>query len=101
MQADLAGALSSSLRSGEPLDGRLVPQAKFHLTLAFLGSVPQSQLEALFEVGARCAQSLPVGGAPIAITLDTLEHWRKPQVLVATSQSTPPAAITLAETLKG
>jgi 2'-5' RNA ligase len=99
MQADLAGAIASALRSGEPPDGRLVPEAKFHLTLAFLGSVPQSQFEALLEVGARSAQS-QVGGAPIAITLDTLEHWRKPQVLVATSQSTPPAAVALAETLK-
>lgn len=100
MQADLAEALASALRSGEPLDGRLVPEAKFHLTLAFLGSVPQSQFEMLDEVGARCAQSLQAGDAPIAITLDTLEHWRKPQVLVATSRATPPAAVTLAETLK-
>jgi 2'-5' RNA ligase len=99
MQADLAAAVARALGSGEPLDGRLVPEANFHLTLAFLGSVPQSRFEVLFEVGARCAQSLQVGDAPIAITLDTLEHWRKPQVLVATSPA-PPAAVALSETLK-
>jgi 2'-5' RNA ligase len=100
MQADLAAAVASAIGSGEPLDGRLVPEANFHLTLAFLGSVPQSQFELLLEVGARCAQSLQVGDAPIAIALDTLEHWRKPQVLVATSPATPPAAVALAGTLK-
>jgi len=100
MQADLAEAVASALRSDEPLDGRPVPEAKFHLTLAFLGSVPRSQLELLFEVGAQCARSLEAGDAPIAVTLETLEHWRKPQVLVATSRATPPAAVVLAETLK-
>jgi 2'-5' RNA ligase len=100
MQADLAAAVASALGRGEPLDGRLVPEANFHLTLAFLGSVSQSRFEVLFNVGARCAQSLHVGDAPIAISLDTLEHWRKPQVLVATSPAPPPAAVALAETLK-
>jgi 2'-5' RNA ligase len=97
MQAELARAISAAAR-GEPLDGSPVPEKNFHLTLAFLGAVPQSRFEALFDIAARSVRS--AGSGPIAITLDALEHWRKSQVLVATSRETPRAAVVLAEQLK-
>jgi RNA 2',3'-cyclic 3'-phosphodiesterase len=101
MQAQLARTLSALVRSDAPVEGRAVPQKNFHLTVAFLGTVAQSRFESLFEVAARCAQTFRPASVPIVITLDTLEHWRKPQVLVATSAQTPPAAVALAEALKG
>jgi 2'-5' RNA ligase len=79
---------------------RRVPPADFHLTLAFLGSVPLSRLADVEAVGARCAQSSGLRELQIEVVLDAVEHWRKPQVLVATASETPPAAAALAEDLK-
>jgi RNA 2',3'-cyclic 3'-phosphodiesterase len=77
-----------------------VPPANFHLTLAFLGSVPLSRRSEVEEAASRCAQSSSLRDVPIEILLDAIEHWRKPQVLVATASETPPAAVELAENLK-
>jgi RNA 2',3'-cyclic 3'-phosphodiesterase len=85
---------------------RPVPAKNFHLTLAFLGAVPLSRLDALSEVAAQCAQEFASRNPPspqsppIELTLDTLEHWRKPQILCATASQTPPSAIALAESLQ-
>jgi RNA 2',3'-cyclic 3'-phosphodiesterase len=79
---------------------RRVPAENFHLTLAFLGSVPLSRLAEIEQVAAHCAQVSSVLDLPIDITLDAIEHWRKPQVLVATARDTPRAAVALAEGLQ-
>ena len=113
MQAALAAAVVAT--DARP-HSRAVPAKNFHLTLAFLGAVPQSRFEALGQVAAQCALAFgsraaasSAGGtgsspgaseAPIAITLDTLEHWRKPQILCATASQPPLAAVELAESLQ-
>ena len=79
---------------------RRVPAANYHLTLAFLGSLPTSRLADLDQVATRFAQAASVLAPPIDIVLDTLDHWRKPQVLVATASDTPPAAVALGEGLQ-
>jgi RNA 2',3'-cyclic 3'-phosphodiesterase len=79
---------------------RRVPAENFHLTLAFLGSVPLSRLAEVEQVADHFAQASSVLDLPIDITLDAIEHWRKPQVLVATASDTPPAAVALAEGLQ-
>jgi 2'-5' RNA ligase len=79
---------------------RRVPVANFHLTLAFLGSVPLSRVAEIGHVAERCAQTSRPRELPIEIVLDRIEHWRKAQVLVATASVTPPAATALAESLK-
>lgn len=38
--------------------------------------------------------------APVSITLDHIDYWRKSEILCATSRAEPAAAIALAETLK-
>ena len=87
--------------AGSAIPGRLVAPHNYHLTLAFLGGVAQSRFETVFGVGARCARAVGAAGSvPITVTLDALDHWRKPQVLVATSSETPPAAAALSESLK-
>jgi RNA 2',3'-cyclic 3'-phosphodiesterase len=127
MQSALAAAARTVIST---CDGTAVPTRNFHFTLAFLGAVPEARIADLTPIAARVAlafQSViagsdaddpPVGApraairgsrpgssseariAPIAITLDRIEHWRKSQILCATSAAEPSAAIALAETLK-
>lgn len=58
-----------------PLSGRPVAAAGLHVTAAFLGAVSEARLADLMNL---CG---PV--PPLTITLDRLEHWPKPRVLVA------------------
>jgi 2'-5' RNA ligase len=121
MQAALADATCTITAAS---DGRAVPAANFHLTLAFLGAVPESRIAALSPIAAQVAATFaqvddlhssepqPRAGersnrqpgelprAPIEVSLDTLEHWRKPEILCATASKPAPAAVALAEALK-
>ena len=103
-RAAIAGAVAPTVREvtgrGEGGAARPVPAANYHFTLAFLGAVPHDELERLCLVAEQSAEAYGQSGlGPISITVDTLEHWRKPQVLVATSATTSPAADSLAERL--
>ena len=79
---------------------RLVPSSNFHLTLVFLGAIPQSRIPALSPIAAQLAESFPLNGSPIDVTLDRVEYWSKAQLLCATASATPAAAIALSEALK-
>jgi RNA 2',3'-cyclic 3'-phosphodiesterase len=97
MQAGLAAAADHAVSEAEKADSgvRRVPAENFHLTVAFLGSVPLSRLPEVKALTSRCSLD-----APIELVLEGIEHWRKSQVLCATASETPPAAVVLAETLK-
>jgi RNA 2',3'-cyclic 3'-phosphodiesterase len=97
MQAALANAVAAIVREA---GGRAVPATNSHLTLAFLGAVPQRRFEALRQVAAQVAYAFNSQELPIALALDTVEHWRKPQILCATASETSPPATDLAEALK-
>jgi RNA 2',3'-cyclic 3'-phosphodiesterase len=110
MQSALAEATRTIMSA---CDGTAVPPQNFHLTLAFLGAVPESRMPDLTPIAARVAlafksvaaaggsgDALSGGGSPITIVLDRIELWRKSQVLCATPTAEPTAAIALAETLK-
>lgn len=101
-QVALAAAVDSAVREGEQADAgvRRVPTENFHLTLAFLGSVPLSRLADVEEATRRCAAIPRTQVLPIEIVLDGIEHWRKPQILCATSSWAPDTAVALAESLK-
>lgn len=103
MQKALADAAESVVRSSEEAGAgvRRVPAQNFHLTLAFLGSVPQAHLAAIDELASRCARSASVSDGSVEVVLDGVEHWRKPQILCVTGNATPVAATRLAESLKG
>jgi 2'-5' RNA ligase len=79
--------------------GRAVAAENLHLTLAFLGSVPQRRLGELAQIGRHCAAGFR-GSGPIAVTLTRLEHWSRPQIIAATAAIEPDAACSLAEALK-
>ena len=99
MQAALADAARATVASA---DGAAVPPRNFHFTLAFLGSVDESRIGELNGIGTRVAAAFQsiAGAAPLAITLDRSDYWRKSQILCATSSVEPAEAIALAETLK-
>ena len=61
--------------------GRPVPGENLHVTLCFLGSVPDPRLAELGEIARRAAAAFPGDALPIAVSLETLEHWAKAQVL--------------------
>jgi RNA 2',3'-cyclic 3'-phosphodiesterase len=96
MQVELAAAASpaiGALRSGRP-----VPRENLHLTLAFLGSVPQSALQTLDEI-ARAA-SEPSTVVAVEVTFDVLEYWRRAQIVCAAARSAPHAASAFTAALK-
>src|SRR5262249_7283353 len=101
-QAALAAAADPTMRTAQQADAavRRVPAENFHVTLAFLGSLPLSRLADLDEAAARCAAVPRAHELPIEIVLDGVEHWRKAQILCATSSRTPQTAVVLAESLK-
>ena len=102
MQAALAAAATAAVSEAETIDSgvRRIAAENFHLTLAFLGSIPLSRLAEVEDVASRCARVLAADDSPIEIVLDGIEHWRKPQILCMTASVTPTVAIALAEMLK-
>jgi 2'-5' RNA ligase len=70
--------------------GRPVPETNLHVTLAFLGSVPEPRLEELRAIARRAAAAWPADAAPPAVSLAALEHWAKAQVLAALEREEEP-----------
>jgi RNA 2',3'-cyclic 3'-phosphodiesterase len=62
---------------------RQLALANFHITLAFVGEVPESSLHRFRQIGASLALRQCVIG------LDLYEYWPKPQVLVLTARNNP------------
>jgi 2'-5' RNA ligase len=76
--------------------GRPQRPDQLHLTLEFLGSVPESRMQAVREAGAMAAAS----GRPGIIVLDRLEHWWRPQVLCVTASVVPESIVELVRSLR-
>ena len=70
------------LRSGKP-----EPKDNFHLTLLFLGDVDAVQMPAI----QAAVDKLVLPDAPLRLSLDRLNVWPRPGVLVLEPQTTPPA----------
>ena len=58
-----------------------MPAENLHVTLAFLGSVPEPRFAELGAIARRAAATFPRDALPIVVSLQTLEHWAKAQVL--------------------
>jgi 2'-5' RNA ligase len=78
-------------------DGVATPTHNFHLTLAFLGAVPESRTRELGEIATRVASAFRA--ASIVVTLDSIDYWRKSEILCATSNAESVEAMALAEAL--
>lgn len=57
--------------------GRPVPPASYHVTLAFLGNVPDEQFESVHAAARRLRPE------PLTLVIDRLGHFAAPQVLWA------------------
>lgn len=77
--ADAAGTLN--IEGG----GRFVRPQNYHLTLAFIGDVAESQLAVLQQIGRR------MNASGFTVVCDSFEFWMLPQVVVTTAQETPAA----------
>jgi RNA 2',3'-cyclic 3'-phosphodiesterase len=65
--------------------GKSVLAANYHVTLAFIGSVPEEQLPLIRAAGTGAAAAAGLRGS---ITLRAYEYWPKPEVVVAACRDT-------------
>jgi len=95
-EASVRQALAAAM---EPLKPKLAAQwirpANLHITLAFLGDVEAER------VGRACAAADTVSSPGFELCLDSLEHWRKPQILCLSPAAPVPALQQLAVGLAG
>jgi 2'-5' RNA ligase len=71
--------------------GRPVRTENLHITLAFLGSVPEADLEKVEAIATDIAAE--TGRVTVEITLNSIEYWKKSQLLCATAQAAPRGAL--------
>jgi 2'-5' RNA ligase len=71
--------------------GRAVPSANLHVTLVFLGSVPEARLELLGSIARSVATAFPSHAVPVTVTLTAVEHWKRAQLLCAVADKAEPA----------
>ena len=74
--------------------GRRVLPKNHHVTLAFLGEVPGSQLAMLQQVAGS------VQAHRFTMSFDSLEYWPQSQVVVAAAQKSSPGLLRLAAQLQ-
>jgi 2'-5' RNA ligase len=105
--AEQRGALHSATRkSVRSCGGRAVPEQSLHVTLVFLGAVPEGRVPELDRIARRVADAFPAAAPPLLLTFDRLAHWARPQILCALGTEEPaadtaaPSAPALSATLK-
>lgn len=72
---------------------RLVPADNYHLTLAFVGEVPNSRLPALLAIGAMQR------ARRFTVSFNLTEYWANSRIVVAAAQKTQPELQKLREQL--
>jgi 2'-5' RNA ligase len=70
-------------------DARPVARENYHVTLAFVGEVPQSKLAVLQQIGR------DQHATGCTFQLDTYEYWPESRVVVAAARQTPAALLGL------
>jgi RNA 2',3'-cyclic 3'-phosphodiesterase len=91
MREAMVHATQEAVRAG----GRPVPASNLHVTLAFLGSVPERRLRELGGIASGSAL-----GADLELTFDHLEYWRTAQLLCAVPEKAPSPIAVLARGLQ-
>lgn len=67
--------------------GRVMATDSLHLTLAFLGAIGPDRLAAAIDTGHRIAS---LASPALALTLDHLDHWPRPGIVVSAGPLTAP-----------
>ncbi len=104
-EAQRAALMEATAETVRHCGGRPVPESNLHVTLAFLGSVPEPRVADLSDLAQRTAATFPGDALPLGIVLQGFEYWAKPQVLAvlergALAQLAPTSgALQLARTL--
>jgi RNA 2',3'-cyclic 3'-phosphodiesterase len=98
MQSELAAAVRAAM--GSVHRGWEVQEEKLHLTLAFLGSVPEPAIVTVRESARQACRTAASGPPSLELTLDTIDYWPRSQVLCATASRETAGAAELAEGLK-
>lgn len=75
--------------------GRVIPPKNLHVTLLFLGQVPEERFAAVQQAGEACANE-----SAFELSFDRAEVWGRANLLALTTSSTPPEASRLAEKLR-
>jgi len=94
--AALAAATAAVHRLVPYGTGRPQRPDQLHLTLEFLGDVPEPRLVSVLEAGVAVASS----ATPFEIVLDRLEYWQRPQVLCLTASVVPEPQVALVRSLR-
>jgi RNA 2',3'-cyclic 3'-phosphodiesterase len=86
--------------------GRPIPAANLHVTLAFLGSVPEGRLPQLADIARRavalCGEAVAAAADEprIELAFDHLEYWRAAHLLCAVPAEPPARVAALARGLQ-
>ncbi|HEX5458452.1 MAG TPA: RNA 2',3'-cyclic phosphodiesterase [Steroidobacteraceae bacterium] len=101
-------AMTEAIRAAAHASGgRPVPPSNLHVTMAFLGSVPEGRLGQLAAI-ARCAEGPRSGGGAslaseesgVELIFSRLEYWRAAHLLCAVPDQAPARVTALARGLQ-
>ncbi len=91
----LRARLAPGIRALQPAGvGRPQRPDQWHVTLEFLGPVPASRIAAAREAAQQ------VRAAPSELLFDSVEFWRRPEVLCLVARALPPALDSLVAQLR-
>ena len=80
--------------------GRAVLPANLHVTLAFLGGVPQRRVPEVRKLASRAAADCLQQQQPLELRFEKLAHWPRQQILCAVAAEEDTVASTIAAALK-
>lgn len=78
--------------------GRAIAARNLHVTVAFLGAVPEERLEHVVKI-ARSTQKLTLDGK-FMLHLDRLEFWRRSSLVALTATQVPPEFLKIVDGLR-
>ena len=78
--------------------GREIAARNLHVTLVFIGAVPEARVPEVHEI-ARAVQKLTFGGK-FLLHLDGVELWRRSSLVCLTAAQAPPQLLTIVERLR-
>jgi RNA 2',3'-cyclic 3'-phosphodiesterase len=90
-RSDLVSATQNIARDS---GGRVIPPENLHVTLLFLGQVPNARFDAVQQAADALAHA-----TAFELSFDRAEVWGRANLLCLTTSATPPAATALADKL--
>ncbi len=78
--------------------GRAIPARNLHVTVVFLGAVPQDQMPRVIEA-AKSIQNMTFDGK-FMLHLERVEFWRRSNLVCLIAQHTPPELLAIVDGLR-